>query len=141
MSFEPWIVYSWSVVVLCLKFLATITVQARERLGSRTFRHPEDASQWHGVVGTDSELCQRAERVLRNDAENHPYYLALGGLLLFADPTSRVTPFYFVGYTISRVVHGLWLLVPRQPHRNYVFRVAILTLLCMAVHLAWATSR
>ena len=121
MTLTPLSVYSLSVVALFLKAFLTIAVQARERLRARVFRYAEDAGQWRGTVGQDSDLCQRAERLLRNDAETELYYLALGGLLVVVEPNSRIAPFYFVIYVASRAYHAYWMFLPRQPHRNRAF--------------------
>lgn len=134
MAFEPLSVYALSVVVLFAKLFATISVQARERLRTRAFRYPEDAVQWRGQVAPDSDLCQRADRLLRNDAESQVFYLALGGLLAAVAPDSRVAPYYFIAYTLARLAHAYWLLAPRQPHRNRAFATALSVVFCMAGH-------
>lgn len=137
MTFNPLAVYALSVAVLFLKSFATISVQALERLRTRAFRYPEDAVQWRGAVAPDSDLCQRAERLLRNDAESQLYYLVLGGLFVVLDPSSRLGPFYFGIYTAARLAHAYWLLAPRQPHRNRAFSVGIVVLFCLTGHVVW----
>jgi glutathione S-transferase len=141
MTFEPLSVYALSVVVLFAKLFAAISVQARERFRTRAFKYPEDAVQWRGQVAPDSDLCQRADRLLRNDAESQMYYFALGGLLVVIAPGSRVLPYYFVVYTLARLVHAYWLLVPRQPHRNRAFALGLTVVFCMVGHVVWAVTR
>lgn len=136
MTFNSLTVYALSVVVLFVKFVVTISLQARERFRTRAFRYPEDAAQWHGIAGPDSDLGQRAERLLRNDAESQLHYLVLGGVLVAVASGSRLVPLYFVTYTAARVAHAFWLLVPRQPHRNRAFALGLVVVSCMAVHAA-----
>jgi uncharacterized membrane protein YecN with MAPEG domain len=141
MTFEPLSVYALSVVVLFAKLVVAISVQARERFRTRAFKYPEDAAQWCGQVAPDSDLCQRADRLLRNDAESQLYYLVLGGLLVAMAPDSRVLPYYFAAYTLARLAHAYWLLVPRQPHRNRAFGLGLIVVLGMAGHVVWEVMR
>lgn len=130
-------VYGLSVIVLFLKFCATITVQAMERLRHRRFRYAEDAAYWQGVVGDDSERSARAQNLLRNDAESQLWYLALAGAyaLLGAWPTgARI---YFCGYVLSRLAHAYFLLAAKQPHRNRAFSLGVGILLTLALHVAY----
>jgi MAPEG family len=138
MTFAPLAVYELSVVVLFFKFFVTISLQARERMRARGFRYPEDATTWHGVVGPDTDLCQRADRLLRNDAESQPFYLVSGAILVALAPSSRVAPFYFVSYVLCRCAHAYWLLSPRQPHRNRAFALGLLVVFVMIGHASWA---
>lgn len=141
MKFDPWAVYSLSVIVLFLKFFVTISVQARERLRERRFRYPEDSEHWHGVRGEDSDLCQRADRLLRNDAESQLYYLALAAAYVASGAWPTGTIWYFGGFTGARLFHGYWLLTARQPHRNRAFAVGIAILFCMSGQLLWTVLR
>lgn len=129
--------YASSIVVLFLKFFATITVQAVERLGAKRFRYPEDAVTWGGSVGEESERSVRAQQLLRNDSESQLWYVALGGVyvLLGAWPTGAL--FYFVGYPLSRVVHAYFMIRPRQPHRNRAFALGIAILFALAGHVTY----
>lgn len=141
MTFQASSVYALSVVVLFGKLLVAVSVQARERLRTRAFRYPEDAAQWRGEVAPDSDLCQRADRVLRNDAEGQVYYLVFGGVLLALTPDSRLLPYYFVTYPLTRVAHAYWLLLPRQPHRNRAFALGLTVVFVMAVHVVCAVVK
>jgi len=131
-------VYVASVVLLFVKHLGTITIQAAERNRTRKFRYPEDAVYWKGEVAEDSDLCQRAQQLLRNDSESHPYYFAIGAayVVLGAWPTGA--PLYFGAYVLSRVMHAYYMLRPRQPHRNRAFAVGVIILVGLSVHLGYA---
>lgn len=141
MTFDSLSVYALSVLVLFFKFVVTISVQARERLRTRAFRYPEDAAHWHGVVAPDSELCQRAAQVLRNDGESQVYYLVFGAVLVAFDPDSLAAMFYCATYTLARLAHTFWFLFPRQPHRNRAFSVGVIALVGLAAHVAFLAFR
>jgi len=74
-------VYVAAVLVLFVKAIVAMTIQGRERLRGGTFRYPEDATHWKGEVAPDSDRCERAQRLLRNDGESQPYFLVLGALV------------------------------------------------------------
>ncbi len=131
--------YTFSVVVLFLKFAALISIQGRGRMRSGEFRYAEDARHWRGVVvGKESETIDRAQRVLRNDSEGQPLFLALGALYVATNAWHWGAPLYFGIYALSRIAHALLLLYPRQPHRTIAFGVGMLTMLAMAVHVVAA---
>lgn len=127
-------VYCWSLVALWLKCVVAITIQARERLRVRVFQYREDATHWRGEVSNDTELCVRAQSVLRNDTESQPYFIALGAVCLLLDAAPSAAPFYFVAYTLSRLAHGYFLLTGRQPHRTRSFGVGVLVVTILSVH-------
>jgi hypothetical protein len=133
-------VYSLSLVVLFAKFFLTISVQAQQRIRHRRFRYAEDAAFFRGNVGDDSELCVRAQQVLRNDTESQIYYLALGGIYLLVDAWPVAGPYYFALYACSRIAHTYFLLTGRQPHRNRVFAVGIAVLFALAGHIVYARA-
>lgn len=131
-------VYCGSVLILWGKFVVAISLQARERLSTGTFRYPEDASCWQGTVRPDSDLCVRAQSLLRNDAEGQMYFLALGLAYVLVDAWPVGAFAYFPVYTLSRVAHGYFLLKGRQPVRTRVFVLGVLVLTALAVHVAVA---
>jgi MAPEG family len=130
-------VYALSVVVLFLKFFATITVQAVERLRDRRFRYAEDAAFWRGTVGEESDRTVRAQHLLRNDAESQLWYVALGASYLWLGAWPAGAPYYFGIYALSRVAHAYFLLTERQPHRNRAFSLGIAVLFALAGHVAY----
>lgn len=133
--------YAVSIVVLFLKFFAAITVQAVERLGAKSFRYPEDATTWGGRVGEESERCTRAQRLLRNDSESQLWYVALAGAYVLLGAWPAGAPFYFMGYSLSRVVHAYFMISPRQPHRNRAFVLGITVLFALAGHVTYESVR
>jgi uncharacterized MAPEG superfamily protein len=127
--------YVLAVVVLFVKFVATTLVQAHVRLSTKAFQYPEDAAHWGGVhVGEEADRVVRAQRLLRNDAEGQPLFLALGGCYVALGASPEVAPLYFGAYVSCRLVHAYYFLRPRQPHRNRAFGAGMLVLLAIAVH-------
>jgi hypothetical protein len=131
-------VYVTSIVLLFVKHVATITIQAAERNRTRKFRYPEDAAFWKGQLAEDTDLCQRAQQLLRNDSESHPYYFAIGAAYVVLGAWPAGAPLYLGVYALSRVMHAYWLLRPRQPHRNRAFAVGIVILVGLSLHLGYA---
>lgn len=109
-------------------------IQARERYRVRVFAYPEDAAQWHGTPGQDTELCQRAQRLLRNDSETQPFFYLFGGLVVLSGAPPTAALLYMPAYVLSRFVHGYFLLTARQPHRNRAFGAGVLIVTAMAIH-------
>ncbi len=133
-------VYCLSLIALWLKCVLALSLQGRERLRARAFRYPEDASYWRGTVGTDTELCLRAQSLLRNDSETQPYFVALAGVYLLLGAAPSAAPFYFATYTLSRLAHGYFLLSGRQPHRTRSFGAGALVMTVLALHVCVAAT-
>jgi uncharacterized membrane protein YecN with MAPEG domain len=133
MTSLPLVVYIASVLGLWLKVLGTTLIQARERYRARVFAYPEDAAEWHGTAGEDTALCQRAQRLLRNDSETQPFFYVFGALLVLSKASPTAALIYLPAYVVSRFVHGYFLLSPRQPHRNRAFGVGVIILTAMAI--------
>jgi len=130
--------YAGSCVLLCAKFFTMITLQARERMRTRSFRYAEDAKTWRGEVAGDTDLCTRAQQVLRNDSEGQTYFFVLGGLYVALGAWPLGAPYYFAGYALSRVAHTYFLIHGRQPHRTHAFGTGLLILLALAIHVSYA---
>lgn len=129
-----------AVVALFIKHAVTVSVQGRERLRARSFAYPEDAAHWGGrhEPGRESALWERAARLLRNDGENHPLFFALAGAYVALGCADAAGAAYFVIYAAARWAHGLFLLWPRQPHRNRAYVVSLTVLLALAGHVGVA---
>jgi hypothetical protein len=131
-------VYIGSLLLLLLKYIAATVLQARERFAHRTFRYPEDAACWHGEVRADTDLCQRAQSLLRNDGESQPLYLMLGAAYVSLGLWPLGGVIYFGVYPLTRWLHAFFLLRGLQPHRNRAFALGLLVLVLLAAHLAHA---
>lgn len=133
-------VYAAALVILFGKFVVTISLQGLDRIRGGRFRYPEDAAHWKGEVTADTDRCDRAQRLLRNDGEGQPYFFALGALYLVLGAWPLGAPIYFGVYTLSRVLHALWLFRGTQPHRNRAFGLGLLTLVVLAGHVAFEAA-
>ena len=119
--------YTLAAAALFAKFVFTTGLQGLTRLRTKTFQYPEDAAYWRGSEpAAEVERVVRAQRLLRNDAEGQPFFLAIGS------PT--FSALYFSVYAVSRVVHAGFFLRPKQPHRNRAFTVGMLALIALTGH-------
>lgn len=134
------LVYVASLAVLFGKFAVAISLQASQRLGSRGFRYPEDAAHWSGEVSQDSDLCDRAQRLLRNDTESQPYYFVIGAAYLVLGAWPAGAPFYFAGYTLARCAHAYFLLRGLQPHRFRAFSASLVIVVLLTAHVFYAAA-
>lgn len=127
--------YAVAAAVLFVKFLVTTGVQGITRLRTKTFQYPEDARHWGGSEpAREHELVVRAQRLLRNDAEGQPLFLAMGLAFVGLGGAPTFTAVYCLGYAASRIAHAAFLLRPAQPHRNRAFGVGMLALAALTVH-------
>jgi len=120
-------------IVLCgiiVKFIALTLVQAVRRTKTRTFRSPEDAAHWGGVVATEEDpRAMRAQAALRNDGESQSYFLAATALWLLLGAQQTFALIVCSSYVVLRALHSAFLLWPRQPLRNRIFGLSLLCLL------------
>ncbi|MCA9641858.1 MAG: MAPEG family protein [Polyangiaceae bacterium] len=127
--------YTLCVGLLVLKFFMTISVQAWVRMRTKRFQYPEDARAFRGELAPEeADSVVRAQRVLRNDGESQPFFLAVAGLYVVCGAWPSGAWFYFGTYALSRWVHTLCLLRPTQPLRNFAFGCGILCLFAMLIH-------
>lgn len=126
--------YSIAAVLLYAKMLMTVSTQGVMRLRTKRFQYPEDASHWGGEQGEDHPIAARAQRVLRNDGEGQPLFLALGAAYVLTEATPALAPLYFGAYVASRFLHTWFFFRPRQPHRNRAFALGLLSLTALAGH-------
>lgn len=127
--------YASSVVLLFLKFVFAASLQGATRIRTRSFQYAEDAAEWHGEVrAVESDLVVRAQRLLRNDGESQPFYLAIGAIYVAVGAAPAAAPYYFGAYTLSRLAHAWFFLRPRQPHRSRAFALGLIVLCALAVH-------
>lgn len=137
MNALPLAAYALSALVLLLKFAATAGLQGIVRMRTRTFQYDEDAAYFKGEVrAEEAPLVVRAQRLLRNDSEGQPLFLALGAAFVLLAGPPIPGAIYFGVYTVSRLFHAWFLLSPRQPHRNRAFGLGLTTLLVLGVHTA-----
>ena len=126
--------YVISVAALLVKMLLLISIQGITRIRAGRFQYAEDAAHWRGEQEQDADIVVRAQRALRNDAENQPLFLALGAsyVALGASPAGAIG--YFATFVLARWAHGYFMVRPRQPHRNRAFSLGTMALVALAIH-------
>jgi uncharacterized MAPEG superfamily protein len=112
------------------KFVALTLIQALRRTKTRTFRWPEDAAHWRGVVVSSDEdpQCLRAQAALRNDGESQPYFLLAAAAWIWLGADETVALILCSTYVALRALHSAFLLWPRQPLRNRIFGLSVVCL-------------
>ncbi|QXI36876.1 MAPEG family protein [Pseudomonas xantholysinigenes] len=126
-------VYASLVVVLCLKMLAISCYQGYYRLRHLAFMNPEDAA----VFKRPAQQQERPEvlRVMqawRNDLENIPLFMTLGGLAVALEAPAALMAGVGGMFTLARVLHTVTYLAQLQPWRTLSYGVGVLCLLGLA---------
>jgi glutathione S-transferase len=129
--------YAISSVVLFIKMLFVSNYQAYYRLSRRVFVNPEDARVFGTGTAVAAELPQvaRAASVWRNDVENIPIFLALGVAYVLVGASEHAAPWYFVGFTVSRIAHTASYLGGLQPWRTVAYIFGVLCLVGMSANI------
>jgi len=76
--------------------------------------------------------------VLRNDGESVPVFLFLAATYVQLGCWGWCVLVYFPLFILSRVVHTVTYLWPRQPLRNRAYRVGLAVMLALCGHIVWA---
>lgn len=121
-------------VLLWAKCIWAITIQGRQRLKSKEFQYAEDAAHWGGAVASPSKemsSADRAQNMLRNDAESQPYFFILAILYIWLEGFPKVGAALFVGYALTSWLHGTFFIYPKQPLRNLAFSASLVIQLSM----------
>jgi uncharacterized MAPEG superfamily protein len=135
-----WEAYGLTVVALFLKMLLVVLVQGRIRTRNNAYVPPEDAAYFGkgaAPVAEEAPLVRRAQNVLRNDGENVPIFLFLALAYVRLGCWEWGVLVYFPLFVLSRVVHTMAYLRPRQPLRNRAYRVGLGVMLAMCGHIVW----
>jgi hypothetical protein len=94
--------YALTAIVLELKMATIALVQGRGRVSTGTFVLPEDAKLFHGTAATEEPpIVERASRAWRNDLENIPIFLILGGIYCAADLSAKAFALYCLVFTVT----------------------------------------
>lgn len=133
MQLLPASAYAFLLVGLTVKYALLLALQGTRRMRVRVFRWPEDAAQWHGKVGSEEMLVERAQAALRNDGESQPLFLAAAAFWLWSGASGVAALIVCGGYLITRALHSALLIWPRQPLRNRVFGLSQLCLVVVLV--------
>ena len=139
--FENLLVYSVFILLKIVKFYSTSLIQAVARLRSRRFRHPDDAAffgKQKGVAdGILSPLDQVGQRIWQNDIENIYPYLFVGIVFSLSGPVLIVQITYFSLFLLTRILHSIFLVFPKQPHRNLFYQGGNVITMVTILHAIW----
>jgi|GEM_PF-698407 len=126
-------------VLLFLKTLGVVSVQGYIRLTHRHFVIPEDAAFFGKREAQEAEhpIVQRAQRILGNDMENIPNFVALSIAYIALGGWALGGAVYFSIFVVSRIVHTLSYFYAVQPLRNRAYVMGLLVCLCLSGHIAW----
>lgn len=136
-----WETFGLTTVALFLKMLFVVLLQGHVRTRNDAYVPPEDAAYFGkgaGPVVEEAPLVRRAQNVLRNDGENVPIFLFLAAAYVQLGCWGWGVLAYFPLFILSRVVHTVTYLWPRQPSRNRAYRVGVAVMLAMCGHIVWA---
>ncbi|WP_373525644.1 MAPEG family protein [Nostoc sp.] len=136
-----WKIYGITVVTLFLKMLAIVLLQVRNRHKSNTFDNPEDVATFgkgKTTVAQESQLLQRASKILNNDSENIPIFLFLATAYVSLGCWEQGTLIYFPLFVLSRVVHSVAYLRAMQPLRTRAYQLGLLVMFVLSGHIVWA---
>ncbi|MBV4508374.1 MAPEG family protein [Pseudomonas sp. BW13M1] len=126
-------VYACCVVVLCFKMLAISCYQGYFRLRFLAFTNSEDAAVFkRSACPAELPQVMRAMQAWRNDLENIPMFLALGGLAVVLEAPAVMTAWLSGVFTVARVSHTVTYLAGIQPWRTVSYGVGLLCLIGLA---------
>jgi glutathione S-transferase len=99
-----------TLMILKVMAMAWLTVwrMTREKGG---FRSPEDLKktplnpQPNPAQLGPNERVERVRRILQNDLENVPFFLASGFLYILTQPSLALAQWLLYGYVVSRLLH------------------------------------
>ena len=134
---------AWIMFVLIMKNIVLLVMMAVQRRKNAIYRVPEDANvfgvgQQHDA-GDDWSLAGRIQRVLANDTEYMPYFLALL-ILVFCtiNITIQGSPHYLARvlvyglvFIIGRYLHTVCYLIRNTKGRILGFAISVLVLVVM----------
>lgn len=121
---------------LTLRFAVLISLQAKARLGSKRFRWPEDAAHWRGTLagaGAEASVIERVQAALRNDGESLPLFLIACAVWVQLGAADLAALAVCAVYGVTRSLHALFMVRPRQPLRNWAFAASQLCLVCVVI--------
>jgi glutathione S-transferase len=109
-----------SLMILKAVAMSWLTV-VRMMRANGGFRSPEDLRKTplnpepNPAQLQPNESVERVRRILQNDLENLPFFIAAGFLFLFTHPSLVVAQWLFYGYVVTRFAHFAAYLTA-QPH-------------------------
>ena len=127
------LIYSASMVVLCLNVLGLWAYSGAVRNKSKTTHNPEDldAAKGGSLVQVDPPAVARVLRAHRNAADNILPFAVLGLLFVLWGASPMLTAIFCGVFVTARIAHSLTYLGEKQPWRTVSFGVGALATLVM----------
>lgn len=119
-------------LLLVVKMVAVGFATSLLRIRRKVYATPEDyALNRANPPPVPDEDIERIRRVHRNDLENILPFFAIGLFYALGDPSMLAARIYFVGFLVARVLHSVFYIAGRQPHRTIAFGVGLVLMLTM----------
>lgn len=128
------LIYSASMVVLCLNVLALWGYSGAVRNKTKTTHNPEDlgsTSKGGSLVHVDPPEVARVLRAHRNAADNILPFAVLGLLFVLWGASPMLTAIFCGVFVTARIAHSLTYLGEKQPWRTVSFAVGAFATLVM----------
>jgi len=128
------LIYSASMVLLCLNVLALWGYSGAVRNKSKTTPNPEDlgaTAKGAALAEVDPPAVARVLRAHRNAADNILPFAVLGLLFVLWGASPMLTAIFCGVFVVARVGHSLSYLGEKQPWRTISFGVGALATLVM----------
>jgi glutathione S-transferase len=119
-------------LILVLKMVAVGSYTSVLRIRRGVYATSEDF-QLQGLsppAGPDEDI-ERARRAHRNDLENILPFFGAALFYAFTHPSLFMARIYFVGFGTARVLHSIFYIFQKQPHRTIAFTIGLLLMLAM----------
>ncbi len=128
------LIYSASMVLLCLNVLALWVYSGAVRNKTKTTPNPEDLSgkdKGPSLVHVDPPEVARVLRAHRNAADNILPFAVLGLLFVLWGASPMLTAIFCGVFVVARLGHSFSYLNEKQPWRSLSFGAGVLTTLVM----------
>ncbi len=136
-SNPSFLVYSASMVVLCVNVLALWAYSGAVRARTKTSHTREDLGVTAGgLVDVDPPAVARVLRAHRNAADNILPFAVLGLLYVLWGASPLLTSIFCGVFVVARLGHTFSYLNEKQPWRSVSFAVGVLTTFVMVGFLA-----
>jgi uncharacterized membrane protein YecN with MAPEG domain len=146
---------AWIMFFLILKNIVLVVILAIQRKRNGVFRIPEDVNTFGGgqqssATTDDWSLAGRVQRVLANDTEYVPYFLALLVIIFCTiNLTAQANHHYLsrvlvygIAFTFARYLHTIGYLIRNTYGRVLGFLITIVVLLVLSLdHVYYMTKR
>jgi uncharacterized MAPEG superfamily protein len=120
-------------LLLVLKMMLVGNYTSMLRLRRNVFATPEDYALRGAAPVVADEDIERVRRAHRNDLENILPFFAVGFFYVLGNPSLGMARLFLWGFLIARVIHSVFYIRARQPHRTIAFAVGSVIMFVMLV--------